>query len=98
MTKLEKFKSQLRRINKEMSELAQSRREVRKQIAEMNCPFTVGDTLVNKRGVKAVLASVSWWGSDSNYQMYGRKIKKDGEAYKLGMTMYASERWKVSDA
>ena len=98
MTKLEKFKSQLKLIDKEMSELTDSRREVRTQIAVMNCPFKVGDVLINRRDARAVLVRITWWGSATNYQMHGFKLKNNGDRYKLGMILYQSDNWRPANA
>ena len=98
MTKLELAKARNKRLNTQIQELTNNRRDVRDSIAKMNCPFSEGDVLVSNRKERAVVVKISWRGSDMSYQMYGYKLKKDGERYKVGMTLYGSEKWRLENA
>lgn len=59
----------------------------KKQVAEINCPFIIGDILENNKGEKAVLVSISPFFTDS-YQIEVSKLNKNGHPSKLVINGY----------
>ncbi|MBL4940945.1 MAG: hypothetical protein JKY81_04705 [Colwellia sp.] len=72
---------------KEAKEVIEMKKEFisrsQQEIAEHLCPFNVGNTVVDGKGVKQVVASIFYksWGNN-NYDFKTFKIKKNGELYK----------------
>ena len=70
-------------LSKRISELSEERYAVSLRIAELLCPFKVGDKIIDLSGVKAVVTRISnKYGSKTAYQMFIRKIKAGGEPFK----------------
>ncbi len=68
-------------------------KKVRQNIAELLCPFEVGDRIVNteERSQKAVIYSIrSGW---KGFEVTVNKIKKDGDLYKYTNDLWKPEKW-----
>lgn len=62
-------------------------------IAEMVCPFKVGDRLINRAGEIFVL-QIIYADCGDDYGMKGRKLKKEGVLGKVLRELYNFDGWK----
>ena len=74
------LKDDLKVLDSDIDMLCNQRAAVRHEIAELNCPFKVGDVIANhhKKPASYKISRIEWYVSDSSFIMYGHKIKKDG--------------------
>ena len=90
-------------LNKEIDDLVEQRKYVRQQIAEANCPFKVGDTLVStekggfKVGEKVIVASISYRWGDSDYRLKVFKIKENGKPSKNSTEVWSPDKMEKAE-
>ncbi len=85
------LEGQAREIKEELHPLYQQR-------AEANCPFKVGDLLVDEKGRRTRVSRITpgWAGLDGRFPgMRGRFLRKDGSEGREG-ELYSWYGWKVS--
>ena len=59
-----------------INSLTDEREKVRKKIAAEKCPFEVGETVINNKGVKASITTISW-SSIFGYKIFITKFNND---------------------
>lgn len=79
-------------LSVKIGQIYHEREEIRRQIAEYNCPFKVGDLIKNKDGLKAKIEQILY-AYCTLYEIKIRKIKKDGTPYAYIHTAYYSDEW-----
>ena len=69
---------------------------VEDNIAEINCPFKIGDKIINKDGIKAAVVNIKSCPSNvlGGYNLIVNKFKKKtGEKYKYTDSVRSWESW-----
>lgn len=77
-----------------MSGLNDERRAYEQEIAEISCPFYVGELVVNEKGVRATIASIKFSSWSEGYEFSTRKIKANGDPYLVENRAWGHEGWK----
>ena len=85
---------QLADIEKEIDHRLNIRRELRQQLADANCPFIIGEKVINKRGDKAEVIRIKWSCFSEGYKLVVKKIKKNGDLYQNESEAWHSDQWK----
>ena len=63
--------------------------------AEFVCPHKIGDTLIDKSGIKARLTKISFYSTfGTAYELTGIKIKKNGDDYNHQAQLHEYQGWK----
>lgn len=76
-------------ISNAEDELRKQRKAVEKEIAEAACPFALGER-VNNGKEDYFVDRIDFQGWKPYYELFGKKIKKDGTPYKQAVRIY---RW-----
>lgn len=91
----EKMTKTLVQMIESEANLAKGLESLRQAIAEMSCPFKVGDVVVRERDEKAEVLRIYY-----DYDLFGKKyrfdvvrLKKNGEQYKDSMKTWNFEKW-----
>ena len=68
---------------------------IRQEIAEILCPYLVGDIIVNGKDLnqKVIVESISYGGWSCKYKVTGKKIKKDGSPCKYSSELWYPQNW-----
>jgi len=88
------LKSDLVFIEKDIARLACDRDTKKQEIANLLCPFNIGDKIIKTTMPFTILVidKILYSGFSDGYKILGFKIKKDGNKYK-----YSSEVWSPSN-
>ena len=84
---------EITQLEKDMDILANCLRLKKQHLAEINCPFVVGDVLVNRNFDKAVLQAIEPYFNSDNYAIKISKINKNGKTSKVIQNAYLHELW-----
>ena len=67
--------------------------ELKRKISILNCPYSIGDIMVNRDGVKAKIVDIQPNWDIGDYILIIRKIKKDGGLYKSTNKAHPWDKW-----
>ena len=85
------------KLSENIDTLINNRRVVRQSMAEHNCPFKVGDQIINNKMERAEVVGVKYtYGyGDNNYDVVISKIKKGGGLYTNSTRAYSWDKWEL---
>ena len=63
-------------------------------IADHLCPFEVGEKVIDDDGIMAVVLEIRYHRRSNGYNLFVKKIKKDGSLYKYPTQCYRTEQYK----
>ena len=89
--KLEALRNILDDINDQLSDLKGTALGVKQEIADLECPFKVGDRVTDGRYVW-VITKLIYRDWKPYWALYGNKIKKDGNPGKQTLNVYSFGR------
>jgi len=86
--KKNKLEGRIEKLNTSLNKVAQ-------KLAEVNCPFEIGQTIIHESGKKAIVEEVrADFYSDDSYRLFICKLKKDGSRYvKISEANPRFENW-----
>ena len=92
--KVNEISKEITALRSEIQLKQKNKQELENKIAELICPFKIGDKLVrqNYPDKKAVIAKITLNFSGS-FRLIIRKIKKNGEFYVNTSVVYECEKW-----
>lgn len=88
------MKEELEKLDKQIAELSAQRSVVRQKIAEEACPFHVGQTIVDKHGVRARVSRIVWAAWHTPYKLFAHKLKKNGDDHIKETRAWDTRDWK----
>ncbi|NOR64925.1 MAG: hypothetical protein GQ468_02800 [Candidatus Scalindua sp.] len=83
-------------LGEQMKGLSDRRVATRGKIAAINCPFYVGQKIINKDHVCAQVERIGYSGHDS-YHLIVRKLTKSGRLYKTFNKTWRNDLWRAYD-
>lgn len=83
-------------VGEQIKELSERRGEARRKIALINCPFVIGQKVINKDGVCAQVEKIGYSGHDS-YHLIIRKLTKSGRLFKMFNKTWRNDLWRAFD-
>ena len=83
-------------VGEQIKDLIARRVAVRKDIAEINCPFSVGQKVINKDGICAQVQKIGYSGHDS-YHLIVRRLTKSGQLFKTFTKTWRNDKWRAFD-
>ena len=63
-------------------------------IADYLCPFDVGEKIISDENLVAVVHEIGYSKWSNGYNLFVKKIKKDGSLYKYPTQCYRTEQYK----
>ncbi|MCK4883569.1 MAG: hypothetical protein KAS30_01735 [Candidatus Diapherotrites archaeon] len=88
--------SDLDALEEKRQGLAESINRRLQKLTEHNCPFVVGQIIVNENGQRARVENVrSEYDSRTEWTLTIQKIKKDGTPHQKRTRYYSWENWKA---
>ena len=79
-------------VGEQIKDLIARRVAVRKDIAEINCSFSVGQIIINKDGIRAQVERIGYSGHDS-YHLIIRKMYKSGKLFNTFTKSWNRDKW-----
>ena len=92
---IEQAKSKVKAIESEISNLAEEKSKLNMLIANAECPFKVGQKIIDQNGVKMIVSEV--YSRYGRYRVKAKKIKKNGQPYIQSSELWWPERCKPYD-
>lgn len=89
---IEQAKSKVKAIESEISKLAEEKSKLNMMIANAECPFKVGQKIIDQDGVKMIVSEV--YSRYGRYRVKAKRIKKNGEPYVQSNELWWPERCK----
>jgi len=91
--KIEELEAELKKIRADIQSKKSEARLIERDIANINCPFVIGELLVNKDGCKATVDSITYSSWSEGYEIKVRKLKKNGDPYINSSHAYGFDKW-----
>jgi hypothetical protein len=88
---IEELKANLKRETEELNRVNARVNELKLALAIAQCPYKIGDIVVNKKGKRARITEITT--GYQTYQLIGATIRKDGSDGAVGMLAWWQE-WK----
>ena len=88
---LEELEDDLKKLTSEIRSKQDEAKDIKQSIANIKCPFVVGELVIDKHGCKAIVDRIIY--SYSGYDLKIKKIKKNGEPYKDSNHTYFCDKW-----
>ena len=90
----EQLTEQLKGIEQEIDYRLGIRSGIRQQLADLTCPFVVGDKVIDNEGNhKAVVIRIKWTSWSEGYEFFIKKIKKDGGLFANESKVWDPSKW-----
>ena len=92
------LKERVKQLKEQIAKLNNELHETKVKLAHQECPFKIGDKVINRRGVIAVISVILPGRFDfHDYSFRVSRIKKDGKPYANNIDTYDYEEWRLSD-
>jgi hypothetical protein len=83
------------RLTNQISHLLELRAEVRNRIAEMECPFKVGDNIISAAGEMGQVIKIMY--GYGPYEFWYKRRNKHGDLLNLARKAYPQHGWRKDD-
>ncbi len=98
---IEQHKKALKEINDNIEALNEDRLACEQVIADLSCPFNVGDRIISRGGEKAEVFKIyyysPWMDEKISHKIDIKKIKNNGELYQHPSTPWQDEEWRLDE-
>ena len=94
MSELKNAEKRLNHLDQDIDNLLDMRSKLRQEVADLVCPFKVGNKIIDMKKNKGGITGI-YWNYDNSYKLFIKKVKKDGGLFVNDCRVYNCDSWEL---